>query len=128
MRKNILLKTFIVGLAFSIFSCGNIVSKKTELIYENGNQKVEIQILNGKDYLEYEKPTTTNFVLTNIARKNFIVIGPGIRVIGGTEGVMNTSICVYKDKLETDTLKVKVVFGKGSKENHEFYIPMKREE
>lgn len=128
MRNNILLKSFILVLAFSIFGCENLDSKKTALIHENGDQKVEIQLLNGKDYLEYDNTTETNFVLTNIDRKNFIVVGQGIRVLGGTEGTMNTSICVIKDKLETDTLKVKVVYGKDPKENHEFFIPIKRAE
>jgi len=99
--------------------------EKTNLIYENRNQKVEVQILNGNDYLEYEKPTETNFVLTNIDPKNFSVYGIGIRVISINERTMKTEIQVPINSLETDTLNVKVGFGKSPEENHEFNIPIK---
>ena len=125
MKKNILLKSIIIFLSLTIYSCGNSETKKTELIYENGNQKVEIRILNGNDYLEYDKQTETNFVLTNIPQNDFYVIGLGISVIQNKNGIMKTQIKVPRNYLKTDTLNVKVSFGKKPEENHEFNIPMK---
>ncbi|MCG2432229.1 hypothetical protein [Aequorivita xiaoshiensis] len=99
-----------------------------ELIYENGIQKVEIKILNGNDYLEYDKPTKTDFVLTNIEPKTFSVYGAGIRVLGTKGETMKTEIKVPINYLETDTLNVKIRFGEKPEENHEFNIPMKTTE
>jgi len=115
-------------MTFTIYSCRNSETKKTDLIYKNGNQKVEIQILNGNDYLEYDKPTEINFVLTNIEPNTFSVYGAGIRVLGTKGGTIRTEIKVSNNHLETDTLKVKVRFGEKRKEKHEFNIPMKIKE
>jgi len=125
MKKTLLLKSFIIFLTLTIYSCGNSETNKTELIYENGNQKVEIQILNGNDYLEYDKPAETHFVITNIEPKTFSVSGVGIRVLGTEGGTLKTEIRVPNNYLETDTLKVKIRFGKKPEENHEFNIPIK---
>ncbi|MCL8009468.1 hypothetical protein M8845_18755 [Gelidibacter japonicus] len=128
MKKNILIKSIIIFLTLTIYSCENSKTEKTELVYENGNQKVEIQILNGNDYLEYDKLTETNFMLTNIEPNTFSVYGAGIRVLGTKNGTMKTEIKVPSNYLETDTLNVKVRFGIKPEENHEFNIPMKTAE
>jgi len=125
MNKNIALKSFIVFMTFTIYSCRNSETKKTDLIYKNGNQKVEIQILNGNDYLEYDKPTEINFVLTNIEPNTFSVYGAGIRVLGTKGGTIRTEIKVSNNHLKTDTLKVKIRFGEKREKKHEFNIPMK---
>ena len=115
-------------MTLTIYSCGNSKTEKTELVYENGNQKVEIQILNGNDYLEYDKPIETNFLLTNIELNTFSVYGAGIRILGTKDGTLKTEIKVPNNYLENDTLNVKVRFGKKTEENHEFNIPMKTAE
>ena len=103
-------------------------NKKPQLIYENGNQKVEIKILNENNYLEYDRLTKVNFVLTNIEPKTFVVMGAGIRVLKTKGGIINTEINVPNNYLETDTLNIKIRFGKNRVENYEFYIPMKKAE
>jgi len=128
MKKNLLLKSFIILFTLTIFSCGKSETKKKELIYENGKQKVEIQIPNGNDYLEYDKPNETNFVLTNIEPNTFSVYGVGIRIIKIKDGTMKTEIKVPSNYLETDTLSVRVRFGKKPEEKHEFNIPLKTAE
>ncbi len=128
MKKNITPKLFVIFLILTIYSCGKSETKKTELIYENGNQKVEIQIVNGNDYLEYDKPIKTDFVLTNIEPNTFSVLGAGIRVLEIKNGKMKTEINVPSNYLEKDTLNVKVRFGIKPEENHEFNIPIKTAE
>lgn len=128
MKTNILIKSLLFFVTLIIYSCGNVKNEKPQLTYENGNQKVEIKILDGNNYLEYDKPTKTDFVLTNIEPNTFIVAGAGIKVLGTKNGIMKTEIKVPNDYLETDTLNVKVRFGKNPEETHEFYIPMKKAE
>ena len=128
INKNIVLRSFIVLLTLTLNSCGNSETKKTDLIYKNGSQKVEIQILNGNDYLEYDKPTETNFVLTNIEPNTFSVYGAGIHVLGTIDSTMKTEIKVPNNHLKTDTLKVKIRFGEKREKKHEFNIPMKIKE
>lgn len=123
MNKNTLLKSFIIFLILISCSFGN---SETQFIYENGNQKVAIKILNGNDYLEYDKPIPTDFVLTNIDPKKFMVVGAGIRLLEIKNGVMKTEIKVPSNYLKEDTLNVRVRFGNKPEENHEFNIPIKR--
>jgi membrane-bound inhibitor of C-type lysozyme len=126
MRDNLTVKIIVTFIALIVTSCGKQQSKNAEFTYQNGNQKVEIQILNGNDYLEYEKPTETNFILTNIEPNTFAVYGAGIRILGTKNDTLKTEIKVPNNYLENDTLNVKVRFGKKPEENHEFNIPMKR--
>jgi len=128
MMKNILPKLIIIFLALSIYSCRSTEVKKTPFIYQNKNRKVEIQILNGNDYMEYNKPTKTNIVLTNIEAKTFSIYGTGIRILEIKGGTIKTEIKVPQNHLATDTLNVKIRFGKKVKENHDFNIPMKKME
>lgn len=125
MKKNIFRKSIVIFISLTIYGCQKPETRETELIYENGDKKIEIQIQDGNDYLEYDQPTETNFVLTNIPSNEFYVIGPGISVIQNKNGVMKTQIKVLRNYLETDTLKVKVRYGKKPEDVHEFNIPMK---
>jgi hypothetical protein len=128
MRKSILLKSIIVLLTLTFYSCGFFEDKKRELIYENESKKVEIQIMNGNDYLEYGTPTETNFVLTNIELNTFSVYGSGIRILGTKDKTMKTEINVPNNYIKKNTLTIKIRFGKKPEENHEFNIPMKTAE
>ncbi len=112
---------------FTILSCEKKASNKVDLTHEDGNQKITIELENGQQYLEYEKPTKTNFVLKNIEPNNFAVVGVGIKILGGNDGTLKTEINVPKGYLENDTLNIKVRYGKENK-NHEFYIPIKSTE
>ncbi|MFT5892291.1 MAG: hypothetical protein ACI9Y7_002401 [Dokdonia sp.] len=125
MKYNRTLVFLIISLIFMISSCQNSTDEKIEFIYENGNRKVEIQILNGNDYLEYDEPINTNFVFTNIEPQNYHIYGAGIRILGINDGIVKTEIRVPKDYLENDTLPVMVRYGSGSNEVREFKIPIK---
>lgn len=125
MNNRILLKIFIIALALGICGCEKPNTNKTKLIYENGDQKVEIKILNENEYLEI-RSIRTNFVLTNIEPNTFSVYGIGIRILGMKKGVMKTEINVSTDYLKTDTLNIDVRFGNKPEENYEFKVPIKK--
>ncbi len=125
MRENLSFKLIVIYITLTISSCGKQEPKNAKFTYENGSQKVEIQILNGEEYLEYEKSTETDFILTNIEPNSFSVYGVGIQILGTRNGTMKTEIKVPNNYLENDTLNVKIRFGEKPEENHEFHIPMK---
>ena len=125
MRENLSFKLIVIYVTLTISSCGKQESKNAKFTYENGSQKVEIKILNGEEYLEYEKSTKTDFVLTNIEPDNFSVYGVGIQILGKKDGTIKSEIKVPNNYLENDTLNLKIRFGEKPEENHEFHIPMK---
>ncbi|MFC4634037.1 hypothetical protein ACFO3O_08970 [Dokdonia ponticola] len=122
------INTILVLLTFVVFSCKTESSKEVELIYEVGNQKIVVEIENGQNFLEYNTPTKTNFILTNIDPHTLLINGAGIRVLGTkNKTTMRTEINVPNNYLENDTLNIKVWFNK-EKKSHEFNIPLKSAE
>ena len=103
-----------------------VMSSSNRFIYQNGNQKIEMKLLNGKNYLVYDNSTETEFIITNIELKDIIVYGAGIRIIGNSEGKLKTEINVPKNYTESDTLTVKIKIKE--KEKLEFNIPLKSTE
>ena len=119
------INTILILLTFVVFSCKKESSKEVELIYEVGNQKITVEIENGQNFLEYNTPTKTNFILTNIDPYTLLIHGVGIRVLGTKNNtIMRTEINVPDNYLENDTLNIKVWFDK-EKKSHEFNIPLK---
>jgi len=102
------------------------MSSSNRFIYQNGNQKIEMKMLNGKNYLVYDNSTETEFIINNIELKDIIVYGTGIRIIGNGEGKLKTEINVPKNYTESDTLTVKIKIKE--KEKLEFNIPLKNAE
>ena len=126
MRHKII-NRFLILITFTFLNCGIDKSEEVALSYKSGNQEVKIEIENGKNYIEYNKPTKTDFVLTNIDMNTFSVNGLGIRIIDVEEGVMKTEINVPKEYSEKDTLNIKIQFGEERKKC-EFNIPLTKTE
>ena len=116
---------FTVAFVIFISSCKQ---EKVELVYENGNQKISVKIEDGKDYLFYDQPIRTDFVVENIDPISLAVLGPGIRVLGtnNDKTAMRTEINVPSNYLEKDTLTIKVRYGEGYNKGHVFNIPVKK--
>lgn len=104
----------------------NVINSSNRFFYQNGNQKIEMKISNRKDYFVYDKPTETEFIMTNIEPNDVIIYGAGIRIVGNDDGILKTEINVQKNYTESDTLTVKIRIGK--KEKLEFNIPIKNVE
>ncbi len=126
MSKILLLKSISLFFIFFVYGCKNSDAKRSKFIYENGTQKVQLKILNGNDYLEYDTPTETNFEFTNNNPFYFTVLGTGINILELKPGILKTEINIPNNSLETDTLNIKIKFGKEPKEKCEFNIPVKR--
>ncbi|PCJ92265.1 MAG: hypothetical protein COA50_15655 [Flavobacteriaceae bacterium] len=121
------LYSFLLILVF--VNCQNKKAEKVEFTYENGIEKIVMEIENGQGFLIYDQPTKTNFVLTNIDPFSLVIQGPGIKVLG-TKGktIMRTEINVPGNYLEKDTLTIKIRFGENYSKEHEFNIPLKKVE
>ncbi|WP_394748480.1 hypothetical protein [Spongiimicrobium salis] len=107
------------------------MSNKVDLVYEDGNKKIEIEIENGMDFLTYNEPSKTNFIVTNINPINLRILGPGITILGtnNDKTAMRTEIKVPTNYLESDTLNIKVWYDNNdNKKRCEFKIPVKKSE
>ncbi|ADY28775.1 hypothetical protein Celly_0944 [Cellulophaga lytica DSM 7489] len=104
----------------------NSIHPSNSYIYQNGNQKIEMKISNGKDYLIYDKPTETEFLITNIEPNDITIYGAGIRIIRNSNGILKTEITAPNNYNESDNLSVKISIEK--KEKIEFNIPLKNVE
>jgi len=116
-------------LMVSLLSCQNSKSDKVDLICENGNKKIKIEIESGMNFLTYNKPTKTNFIVTNVDLINLRILGPGITILGTNKDktAMRTEIKVPLNYLENDTLIIKVWYDNNDIEKRcEFKIPVKK--
>lgn len=120
--------SIILILIFTLISCKNSKKDKVELVYENGIEKIAIEIENGKDFLIYDQLTKTNFIVNNIDPASLLIVGSGIRILGtdNNNTTVQTEIKVPSDFLDKDTLTIKVRYGEGYKKGPDFQIPMKK--
>ena len=121
MKNQILI--LLLSLILSFYSCEK--AQKDNIVYKNGDKKVEFKILNGNDYLEYDKSIKTEFILTNINPNTFNFVGVGMKLTGIENQILKTEIKVPSNYLKTDTLKIKAVFGNKQKTFFKFNIPIK---
>ena len=122
---------FFLVLAFSLLGCQNSRADKVDLICKDGTKKVTVEIENGQDYLIYDQPLKTNFIVTNIDPINLRISGAGIKILGTNKEKtgMRTEIKVPANYLKNDTLNVKVWYDNEDKSKLcEFNIPVKKAE
>ena len=130
MQKALKAILFIVVFTITFSACKNLKEEKVVLVYEDGNERISIKIKTGKDYLVYDIPTRTDFVVNNIDPIDLTIQGAGIRILGTNKDktAMRTEINVPSNYLDKDTLTIKVRYGEGYKKGHDFNIPLKKTE
>ena len=106
-------------------SCIKSQRKNCEFLYQTGDQTVEIRLQNELEFLEYDKKTRINFILTNIQPKNFACAGMSMRLIEIKDSIMTYETNVPKKYFERDTLSLKVKFGSEPDQMHKFEIPIR---
>lgn len=122
-------RSFLLVIISVFFSCLNKETGNVELTYENGAEKIKLELENGQEFLIYDRPTKTDFVLTNIDPMSLVIQGPGIKLLGTrNKTIMRTEINVPSNYLEKDTLTIKVRYGENYSKEHEFYIPLIKSE
>jgi len=122
---------FSLVLAFLFVGCQNSNADKIDLICEDGTKKVTVEFENGQDFLTYDQPSKTNFIVTNIDPINLRISGPGIKILGTNKEKkgMRTEIKVPANYLKNDTLNVKVWYdNEDNNKLCEFKIPVKKAE
>ncbi|WJJ96574.1 hypothetical protein [Algibacter luteus] len=125
MNKNILVSVFLI---ITLISCKKNEKLQWEYKYENRESSINMKILNGNNYLIYDKPTRTDFEWTNIDLKTSSIYGAGIKILGSENGITKTEINVPSNYLESDTLNIKLHFELDGKKNEvEFNIPVRKE-
>ena len=117
IKSNIILALLTL---FTTMGCGSVADYN----YTNGNQRVVIEFVNGKNYLEYGKSTKVNFNLTNIKVDDFIVVGVGVKIIGKNENTLKTEIKVSEKKRIDNILNVRIKYGEN-KTVHNFKMSIK---
>ena len=129
MTKALKIILFITLVSF-VLGCKQKDNKLVNLEYTNGEEQITIQIDGERDYLIYDKPIATDFIVKNIKPNDLVIFGPGIKILGTNKDktAMRTIIQVPSDYLETDTLVIKVKFGEGYKKGHDFLVPVKKYE
>ncbi|WP_299123204.1 hypothetical protein [uncultured Tenacibaculum sp.] len=101
----------------------NVIDSSHKFIYKNGNQKIEMKIKNGKDFLIYDTPTKVEFITTNVAPRDVMIYGTGIRIIKIDDNTFETEVNVPKKYVESDVLNVTITIDKNNK--FQFKVPVK---
>lgn len=114
-----------------ITSCSSKVnlSSSDGLEFSNGKEKIELQILTGKNYLEDNKTNKIKVVLKNIDSKMLSFSGYGIKFSKDKTEYKNQvflEIDANKAVIKSDTLKIIASYKKETESiYHEFKIPIK---
>jgi hypothetical protein len=124
MKRLAKFKLTVIIVSFVLIGCEKVDEKNT-YIFKNGSEKVEFKIRNGNDYLEFDKNLKTDFILTNVDHRKFMVAGAGISVRGTKNDTMRTEIKVPKEYAKNDTLSIKIRYGETPYVDHEFKIPVR---
>ncbi|CAL2106844.1 conserved hypothetical protein [Tenacibaculum sp. 190524A02b] len=125
-KKKIISLTLLLILS----SCNKSKEHQDKFTYRKGSSSVELKILNGKNYLVYNKSTRVNFEWKNIDPKMSSIYGAGIKILE-LEGnnTTKTKILVPNGYLKKDTLNIKLNFKiNGKNYKTEFNIPIIKEE
>ena len=110
-------------------SCSESKKSTSDFKFEKGESSLELKIVNGNDYLTYNKPIRTDFKLENIDPNTLTIFGAGIKILTIENGITKTEINVPDNYLESDTLNIKLRFEINGKETKtEFNVPIKREQ
>ena len=122
--KNILL---IIGIMFLLVnSCKGNKNDTNNFIFKNKNQKIELKILNGNDYLIAGNPTKVDFIFTNIDPKATFILGRGILIKESKNGITKTEINVPNNYMKISILDVQVRFKDEDKISiARFSVPVK---
>ncbi len=120
-------KSVITGLIFLVFYGCNNNQKTPNFVYDDGNNKIEFIIDNGKNYLIFGKPTKAKFIYSEGII--FSVFGPGIKVLAPSENTMNVEITTIDGTLIDDELKVEIrAKNRNNIFTHSFGIPVRESE
>ncbi|MUP43448.1 hypothetical protein FLP08_12755 [Gramella aestuarii] len=130
MKLKMIKKLFLLGLLFlNLNSCSESKKSTSDFKFEKGESSLELKIVNGNDYLTYNKPIRTDFKLENIDPNTLSIFGAGIKILTIENGITKTEINVPDNYLESDTLNIKLRFEINGKETKtEFNVPIKREQ
>ncbi len=97
-----------------------------DFVFEDGNKKVELKILNGKNYLDFNEPTKIRIELINYNDNKFAVSGMGIEKLSSTKTNMDLEIKPTESTMTNGHMEIKTTILVGDeKVNYEFKIPVK---
>lgn len=100
-----------------------------DFVFERGNQKIELELENGLNYLTWNKTTRLKLKLQNINHKKLTFSGTGISMLvkESNSSELFIKVTPNKEVFETDTLNLRVT-GRDSKDSiwhHKFIILIK---
>ena len=107
-----MLKTMTFGLLlFCVINCSSKknISQSESFAYQNGNEKIVFEILNGNNFLEVNVPTRTKFIFDNIDPETVSLSGKTIRFLRENDTKKNELLIEMSPKksdLEDGKLKI----------------------
>ena len=115
---------------FIIFSNVLFAQNKSNLVFEESIYSVEIQIENGKDFLELDKENKFQIITKNIDPVNMMCIGQNLKrgELSSNKSITNWSLTIIKEGLKDGKYLLSISFRgkKGKLFTHQFLIPVKQ--
>lgn len=123
------MKKYIICLLV-LFSSVLLAQNKSTLIFEESIYSVEIQIENGKDFLELNKENKIQIVTKHIEPVNMSFIGQNLKrgELSNDKNVTNMTVTINKEALKEEKYALIIAFrGRtGKLFQHKFLIPVKQ--
>ena len=129
-KRNSFLVFILFGIIiFMSFSC-NQSNEKNQLVYTEGDKKIELIFEGGNKFLILDKPTKAKFVTKNIDNQHFLIVGPGISRNTENNSEYRWIITAPKGSLTDGKLKIRAreVIENGEDLNAEFLVNVKTTE
>jgi len=128
MNNNSITKyKFLLIFAFLVVSCNTL--KRNNLIFQKENQKVILELENGRTYLKWNEKTKLKLKTENIDNRRLSLSAPGLRILKGANEKNESILEITPERkyIENDTLNLFISCRdiKDSTWTHKFKILIK---
>lgn len=123
------MKKYIICLLV-LFSTVLLAQNKSTLIFEESIYSVEIQLENGKNFLELDKENKFQIITKNIEPVNMMCSGQNLKrgKLSTDKNITNWSLTIIKEGLKNKEYTLSISFRgkKGKLFTHQFLLPVKQ--
>lgn len=123
------MKKYIICL---LILCSNVLlaQNKSNFIFEESIYTIEIQLENGKNFLELDKENKFQIITKNVEPVNMMCSGQNLKrgKLSADKNITNWSLTIIKEGLKNEEYTLSISFRgkKGKLFTHQFLLPVKQ--
>jgi hypothetical protein len=123
------MKKYIICLLI-LYSNVLLAQNKSNFIFEESIYTIEIQLENGKNFLELDKENKFQIITKNVEPVNMMCSGQNLKrgKLSADKNITNWSLTIIKEGLKNEEYTLSISFRgkKGKLFTHQFLLPVKQ--